>query len=193
MLNNAIVRTFIVIVRVSLIYFRCYTQRHGSFTENLKRETRILIFFSEIVTSLLNAQNTLFRLLFGASPSLYNSSAVDYYRLLFTITRVPRRLFTRESRRHQREERSSACDFRHSKGRRWFSLWSLRERKKVNTERRRGSRWCETELRTDAAGQRQPWHELFVRVTQIHFGLVPFKVLSLLKFQLGTGSKFSGV
>ena len=76
MLNNAIVRTFIVIVRVSLIYFRCYTQRHGSFTENLKRETRILIFFSEIVTSLLNAQNTLFRL-FGTSPSLHNSSAVE--------------------------------------------------------------------------------------------------------------------
>ena len=54
-----------------------WAQRHGGFTENLKTETRIFIFFSEIVTSFLNAQNTLFRLLFGASPSLHNSSAVE--------------------------------------------------------------------------------------------------------------------
>ena len=64
-----------------------------------------------------------------------------------------------------REERSSSCDFQHTchnKGRRSFSLRSLREKKEGQTWKKKtmlarwiGSRWWEMELRSDAAGQRQ--------------------------------------
>ena len=64
-----------------------------------------------------------------------------------------------------REKRSSSCDFQHTchnKGRRSFSLRSLREKKEGQTWKKKtmlarwiGSRWWEMELRSDAAGQRQ--------------------------------------
>ena len=67
-------------------------------------------------------------------------------------------LFTRESRRHQREERSSACDFRHTchnKGRRSFSVRSLRERKegqdwKKKKKKKRGKCWQDESGPADA-------------------------------------------